>query len=117
MFYEEIFISYANIKQEQSIFLEGGYIQTSSLSICIHAKLLQLKEEERGGGERRGRKEGEEGKDEKENSKVLNLATYKKAIQGDLFSFATNLSPSTTCYIIPNAPPPTVLGSLRTYEE
>lgn len=65
MFYEEIFISYANIRLEQSISLEGGFIEALSLSVCIHAKLWQLKkkEEEKGEeGEVRDKRGGEEGK-------------------------------------------------------
>lgn len=51
MFYEEVFMSYANIRQEQSIFLEGGFIEALSLSVYIHAKIWQLKKKEEEEGE------------------------------------------------------------------
>lgn len=60
MFYEEIFIGWANIGQEQSIFLEEFY--RDLIFICFYpCKALAIREE-RGGRGKRGRSEGEKGK-------------------------------------------------------
>lgn len=46
----------------------------------------------------------EKREEKKGNFKILNLAVYKKALQVDPFSFATNISYSTICHIIPHTP-------------
>lgn len=102
MIYEEIFVRYANIRQELSIFLEGACVEASSLSVCNHAKFLQLKKKEEDGGEEEEERERRE--ERRKSLKILNLAIYK-VIQDGVSSFAPNLSCSTNCHMIPHTPP------------